>query len=101
MQRKGRVNRLLNLFMHSYKIAQTDYKECYNKVASRLHRDLCKKHHPSASEKWWEHNVEKVLQSEEAKIFWNFKIQTDKNLAHNIPDITVVEKRQVWLIDVE
>ena len=28
------------------------------------------------------------------------KIQTDKHLAHNIPDITVVEKKQVWIIDV-
>ena len=48
----------------------------------------------------WEHNVEKVLQNEEVKILWDFKIQTDKHLAHNIPDITVVEKKQVWLIDV-
>ena len=31
---------------------------------------------------------------------WNFKIQTDKYLAHNISDIRVVEKKQVWLIDV-
>ena len=52
------------------------------------------------SEKWWEHNVEKVLQSEEVKILWDFKIQKDKHLAHNIPDITVVENKQVWLIDV-
>jgi hypothetical protein len=26
-----------------------------------------------------------------AKILWNFKIQTDKHLVHNIPDITEVE----------
>ena len=30
----------------------------------------------------------------------DFKIQTDKHPAHNIPDITVVEKKQVWIIDV-
>ena len=82
------------------KIAQTDYKERHNKVASMLHWNLCKKYHLPASDKWWEHNVEKVLQNEEVKILWDFKIQTDKHLAHNIPDITVVEKKQVWLIDV-
>ena len=60
----------------------------------------CKKYHLPASEKWWEHNVEKVLQNAEVKILWDFKIQTDKHLAHNKPDITVVEKTQVWLIDV-
>ena len=37
---------------------------------------------------------------ESAAKIWDFKIQTDKHLAHNIPDITVVEKKQVWLIDV-
>ena len=57
-------------------------------------------YHLPASDKWWEHNVEKVLQNEEVKILWNFKTQIDKHLAHNIPDITVVEKKQVWLIDV-
>ena len=33
-------------------------------------------------------------------ILWDFKIQTDKHLAHNVLDITVVEKKQMWLIDV-
>ena len=64
------------------------------------HWNLCKKYRLPASEKWWKHNVEKVLQNVEAKILWDFKIQIDKHLAHNIPDITVVEKKQVWLIDV-
>ena len=65
-----------------------------------LHWNLCKKYHLPTSEKLWEHNVEKVLQNEEVKILWDFKIQTDKNLAHNIPDMTVIKKKQVWLIDV-
>jgi hypothetical protein len=82
------------------KIAQTDYKERHNKVASMLHWNLCKKYNIPAADKWWEHKVEKVLQQDDVKILWDFKIQTDKHLAHNIPDITVVEKKQVWLIDV-
>ena len=82
------------------KLAQTEYKERHNKVASMLHWNLCKKYHLPASKKWWEHNVEKVLQNKEVKILWDFKIQTDKHLAHNVPHITVVEKKQVWLIDV-
>ena len=65
-----------------------------------LHWNLCKQYHLPESDKWWEHNVEKVLSNEEVKIIRDFKIQTDKHLAHNIPDITVVEKKQVWLIDV-
>ena len=34
----------------------------------------------------------KVLQNEEVKILWDFKILTNKHLAHNMPDLTVVEK---------
>ena len=62
-----------------------------------LNWNLCKKYHlPAVSyaKKWWEHNVEKVLLNEEVKILWDFKIQNDKNLTHNITDITVVEKKQ-------
>ena len=48
----------------------------------------------------WEHKFDKILQKEDVKILWDFKIQTDKHLAHNIADITVVEKKWVWIIDV-
>ena len=66
-----------------------------------LHWNLWKKYHLPAFEKWWVHYVEKVLQNDEVNILWDFKIQTDKHLAHNIPDIIVVEKKQVRLIDME
>ena len=82
------------------KIAQTDYKERHNKVAAMLHWNLCKKYGLPVTDKWWEHKAEKVVQTAEVKILWDFKIQTDKHLAHNIPDITVVEKAQTYLIDV-
>ena len=82
------------------KIAQTDYKERHNKVAPMLHWNLCKKYNLPTADKWREHKVDKVLQKEDVKILWDFKIQTDKHLANNIPDITVVEKKQVWIIDV-
>ena len=59
------------------KIAQTDYKDRHNKVASLLHCNLCKKYHLPAADKWWKHKIEKVLQNNEAKILWDFKIQTD------------------------
>uniref|UniRef100_H9GVL9 P-type ATPase C-terminal domain-containing protein n=1 Tax=Anolis carolinensis TaxID=28377 RepID=H9GVL9_ANOCA len=35
-----------------------------------------------------------------AKRLWDFRVQTDKVLEHNTPDITVVEKKKVWIIDV-
>ena len=65
-----------------------------------LHWKLCRKYNLPTADKWWEHKVDKVLQKEDVKILWDFKIQTDKHRAHNIPDITVVEKKRVWIIDV-
>ena len=81
------------------KIAQTEYKERHDKVASMLHWNLCGKYDLLIADKWWEHKVDKVLQKEDVKTLWDFKIPTDKHLTHNIPDITVVEKKQVWIID--
>ena len=57
------------------KIAQTDYKVRHNKVASMLYWNLCKKYHLSASEKWWEHNVEKVLQMKKSKFSGTLKFK--------------------------
>ena len=65
-----------------------------------LHWNLCRKYNLPTADKWWEHKVDKVLQKEDVNILWDFKIQTDKHLAHNIPDITVVDKKRVWIIDV-
>ena len=38
----------------------------------------------------------------DVKVFWDFPIQTDKELDHNRPDITTIDKRNkvCWLIDV-
>ena len=96
VQGKGRDNRPLG---SCSKIAQTDYKERHDKVTSMLHCKLCKKYNLPTADKWWEHKVDKVLQKEDVKVLVDFKIQTDKHRAHNISDITVVEKKRVWIID--
>ena len=36
---------------------------------------------------------EKVLESEDCRILWDFPIQTDKTLEHNRQDITVIDKK--------
>ena len=82
------------------KIAQTDYKERHDKVARMLHWNLCKNYNIQATDQWWKHQPEKVIENEEVKILWDFQLQTDRKIAHNIPDITVIERDQIWLIDV-
>ena len=82
------------------KIAQTDYKQRHDKVATMLHWNLCKNRKLPAAEKWWQHKPEKIVQDGEKKILWDFRIQTDRHLEHNTPDIVVVDKKQVHIIDV-
>lgn len=81
------------------KIAQSDYKNCHNEVAAVLHWNLCKKC-GTPGKKQWERMPKKGVGNELVKILWNFKIQTDKKLEHDTPDIMVVEKKPGMLTDV-
>ena len=58
-----------------------------------LHWKLCEKWRLNKVEKWYIHKPKKLLESEVCKILWDFPIQTDKNLKHNGPDITVIDKK--------
>ena len=73
----------------------------HGNVAKMLHWKLCKNGGSNKAEKWYIHKPEKVLESENCKILWDFPIQTDKTLEHNRPDITVIDKKskKCMLID--
>ena len=65
----------------------------HDNVDKMLHWKLCAKWGFNKAEKWYIHKPEKVLESENCKILWDFPIQTDKTLEHNRPDITVIDKK--------
>ena len=45
------------------------------------------------------YTLEKVIETDEVKLLWDFPIQTDNNLDHNRPDIVVVNKaRRSYLL---
>ena len=52
--------------------------------------------------KWYEHQPRCVEENDNAKILWDFLIQTDHDVRDNRPDIVVVEKttQKVSLIDI-
>ena len=41
-----------------------------------------------------------MSENDEVKILWDLQIQTDRHLEHNTPDIVVIERRNVWIIDI-
>ena len=82
------------------KIAQTDYKQHHDKVATMLDWNLSRNRGLSAAEKWWQHKPEKVVQDGENKILCDLRIQMDKHLEQNTPDIVVLDEKEVKIIDV-
>ena len=77
------------------KLAQVEYKAIrHDNVAKVIHWKLCEKWGFQRGDKWYTHHPEKVLESEQCKILWDFPIQTDKVLKHNRPDITIVDKQR-------
>lgn len=98
-----REENVAHLVSECTQLAQKQYKHWrHDKVAQVLHWQLCKDFGLEHGEKWYDHKPKTVLENENVKILWDMKIQTDKVLAHNRPDIVVFEKgkRSCRLIDV-
>ena len=74
-----------------WKLAGTEYKRRHDNVARIIHRTLCIKYGFSTAERWYEYNPEKVLNSREVKILWDFSVQTDHEIEARKPDIIVID----------
>ena len=81
------------------KLAQKEYRRRHDKVASRVHWELCKKYGLECTERWYEHKPSAVMECEEVTLYWDLTIQTDRTVEHNRPDIVLIEKKEHrWII---
>ena len=63
------------------KLANEEYKEVrQDNVAKMIYWKLCEKWGFNKTRKWYIHKPEKVLESENCTVLWDFPIQTDKTL---------------------
>ena len=69
------------------KLAQSEYNCLHDEVAKAVHWDLCNQYGIKCEDIWYEHKPELVSDNSNA-------IQTDKRLAHNRPDIVVVDTNE-------
>ena len=53
------------------KLAETEYSEKHNNVASIVYRDICAEHNLEHCKDWWV-EPEKVVRNDHAKILWDF-----------------------------
>ena len=76
------------------KLAQKEYKRRHDNVARIVHWELCEKFSLDRAERWYEHQPEGVVENDEVKLLWDFKIQCDRDIEHHKPDIVVVNKQE-------
>ncbi|KAF7655094.1 hypothetical protein LDENG_00060930, partial [Lucifuga dentata] len=74
-------------------LAGTAYTEKHNQVAGIVYRNVCAEYRLEVPKSKWE-TPPKVVENGRAKVLWDFKFQTDKQLLANQPDMVVVDKEQ-------
>ena len=75
------------------KHAQTEYKKRHDSLGKIVHWKLARKCNFKAGDKWYEHEPESVLENEDYKTLWDFRIQTDHVIEAWRPDLIVVDKK--------
>ena len=55
-------------------LAQKEYKRRHDNLARIIHWKTCGKHNLMRVEKWYEHQLQGVIESEEVKLLWDFNI---------------------------
>ena len=73
---------------------QNQYKNWrHDKVAQAVHWNLCKKFNLQCNETWHDHSPEEVMENDEVKLLWDFRIQTDRHLDLKRPGIVVLTEK--------
>ena len=80
------------------KLAQKEYKRRHDNLGKTVQWKLNRKCNFEAGDKWYEHEPESVLESEDYKILWDFSIQTDHVIEARRLDLVVVDKKRTCKI---
>ena len=93
---------IMHIVSECEKLAQGEYKKRHDKVALRLHWELCGAYGFERSAQWYHHRAEGVLENEKAKLLWDVNIQTKRVISARRPDLVLMdkEKKETMLIDI-
>ena len=71
-------------------------------MAQYIHWQFCGKCGLERANNWYEQKPERVVESENSKLLWDFTIQCDRKIEARRPDIVFIDKkeREVVIIDV-
>ena len=91
----GKVDESINHIVSGCsKLAQKEYKRRHDNLGKIVHWKLARKCNLEAGDKWYEDELEIVLENEDYKLFWDFSIQTDHVIEAWRPDLVVVDKKE-------
>ena len=82
-------------------LAGTRYLVRHDIVGKHVHWLILKKYDIPVGGTWYQHVPQTVTESSDGNvvIYWNKPIQTDRKVAHNKPDIVVIERKERrWFI---
>ena len=65
-----------------------------DKVGQAIRWKLCQKFSLPCKDKWYDHAPEGVMENDQVKVLWDFRVETDHDLEHERPDIVVLEKEE-------
>ena len=99
---KNKDETVSHIISECSKIAQNEYKNRHDRVATAVHWGLCKKYQLPHTNNWYDHRAEPVTENEEVKLLWDFSLRTDKVIEARRPDIVLVDKikKSCIIIDV-
>jgi hypothetical protein len=75
----------------------------HDNIYKQLHLAICKKHKfTEITDPWYKYKPQTIIENDEIKLYWNQDILMDRTIAHNRPDITLINKmkKTVYLINV-
>ena len=83
-------------------LAATQYLRRHNEVARAVHWDICKAYGVNVATSYWKHEPPDVVETQNAKILWDFDIQTDRYIQARRPDIVIRDKskKKITIIDI-
>ena len=66
-----------------------------------MYKGICAKYDLERNKEWWA-EPEKVVENKQAKILWDFPVQTDIQMPHNRPDIILIDHQEKtgFIIDI-
>ena len=84
-------------------LSNTEYLCRHNQVAKIVHQDLAIRYGLLNEQlPYYRYEPQSVLENSKAKLYWDKEIRTDKTVAHNRPDIALVDKHQnkAYIVDI-